>query len=113
MQTFRRGNLRDRTETNKLLDRRKSYPSWAGFAVLVALGAGSILSISGQAQTASRTGEAIFEKRCGGCHALDRDKEGPSLGGVYGREVSGHYLRLFPGPTKLHWSDLPFPTERA
>ena len=88
MQTFRRGNLRDRTEMNKLLDRRISYPSWAGFAVLVALGAGSILSISGQAQTASRTGEAIFEKRCGGCHALDRDKEGPSLGGVYGREAA-------------------------
>ena len=26
-----------------------------------------------------------FEKRCGGCHALDRDKEGPALAGVYGR----------------------------
>ena len=30
-------------------------------------------------------GRALFEKRCGGCHALDRDKEGPRLGGVYGR----------------------------
>jgi cytochrome c len=30
-------------------------------------------------------GKALFEKRCGGCHALDRDKEGPRLGGVYGR----------------------------
>ena len=29
--------------------------------------------------------KALFEKRCGGCHALDRDKEGPRLGGVYGR----------------------------
>ena len=27
----------------------------------------------------------LFGKRCGGCHALDRDKEGPRLGGVYGR----------------------------
>lgn len=27
----------------------------------------------------------LFEKRCGGCHSLDRDKEGPRLGGVYGR----------------------------
>jgi cytochrome c len=26
-----------------------------------------------------------FEKRCGGCHALERDKEGPRLRGVYGR----------------------------
>ena len=30
-------------------------------------------------------GKALFDKRCGGCHALDRDKEGPRLGGVYGR----------------------------
>ena len=30
-------------------------------------------------------GKELFEKRCGGCHALDRDKEGPRLGGVYGR----------------------------
>lgn len=30
-------------------------------------------------------GKALFERRCGGCHALDRDKEGPRLGGVYGR----------------------------
>jgi len=36
------------------------------------------------APSASR-GKETFEKRCGGCHALDRDKEGPRLGGVYGR----------------------------
>lgn len=37
------------------------------------------------AQTESAAGKARFERRCGGCHALDRDKEGPRLGGVYGR----------------------------
>ena len=31
------------------------------------------------------SGRDLFERRCGGCHALDRDKEGPRLGGVYGR----------------------------
>ena len=31
------------------------------------------------------TGRQVFEKRCGGCHALDRNKEGPSLAGAYGR----------------------------
>ena len=31
------------------------------------------------------TGRQSFEKRCGGCHAVDRDKEGPALAGVYGR----------------------------
>jgi cytochrome c len=30
-------------------------------------------------------GKELFEKRCSGCHALDKDKEGPRLGGVYGR----------------------------
>jgi cytochrome c len=32
-------------------------------------------------------GKALFEKRCGGCHAVDRDKEGPRLGGVFGRRA--------------------------
>src|SRR5690242_2133090 len=31
------------------------------------------------------SGKELFDKRCGGCHALDRDKEGPRLRGVYGR----------------------------
>ena len=30
-------------------------------------------------------GKETFEKRCGGCHSLDHDKEGPRLRGVYGR----------------------------
>jgi cytochrome c len=30
-------------------------------------------------------GRAVFEKRCTGCHSLERNIEGPRLGGVYGR----------------------------
>ena len=30
-------------------------------------------------------GKELFDKRCGGCHSLDSDKEGPRLRGVYGR----------------------------
>ncbi len=30
-------------------------------------------------------GKTIFEKRCTGCHAVDIDKEGPRLSGVFGR----------------------------
>ena len=33
-------------------------------------------------------GKDLFTRRCSGCHALDKDKEGPRLRGVYGR-VSG------------------------
>ena len=43
-----------------------------------------LLPAAALAQSA-KTGKELFEKRCGGCHALDRDKEGPRLGGVYGR----------------------------
>jgi cytochrome c len=49
----------------------------AAFALCIA---GSTLA--GQQPVA---GKDLFAKRCGGCHALDRDKEGPRLGGVYGR----------------------------
>jgi cytochrome c len=41
---------------------------------------------SGQAQQRAK-GQELFEKRCGGCHALDLDKEGPRLRGVYGRRA--------------------------
>src|SRR5438046_999034 len=53
----------------------------AGFMLLTA---GSSLSRPARAQ-AQPDRKALFERRCGGCHALDRDKEGPRLGGVYGR----------------------------
>jgi cytochrome c len=32
-------------------------------------------------------GKQLFEKRCTGCHALESNKEGPNLGGVYGRHA--------------------------
>ena len=32
-------------------------------------------------------GKVLFEKRCTGCHALDENREGPSLRNVYGRKA--------------------------
>ena len=32
-------------------------------------------------------GKAAFEKRCTGCHAMDADREGPRLAGVFGRKA--------------------------
>jgi cytochrome c len=52
-----------------------------GWAVLAV---GSSLSLFGQ-RPPQAAGKELFERRCGGCHALDRDKEGPRLRGVYGR----------------------------
>jgi cytochrome c len=31
-------------------------------------------------------GKEVFGKRCAGCHALDREKQGPRLRGVFGRK---------------------------
>lgn len=31
-------------------------------------------------------GQQLFTRRCSGCHALDLNKEGPQLRGVYGRK---------------------------
>jgi cytochrome c len=62
----------------------RSYTVEALIAGFVVFMAGWSLAISAQAQ-ARPDGQALFEKRCSGCHALDRDKEGPRLGGVYGR----------------------------
>jgi len=33
-------------------------------------------------------GHQLFDKRCGGCHSLDNDKEGPRLRTVYGRKAA-------------------------
>ena len=32
-------------------------------------------------------GKIVFEKRCTGCHAMEGDREGPRLAGVYGRRA--------------------------
>ena len=53
-------------------------------ALWVALFSFVALPRLGQAETGER-GKELFEKRCSGCHALDKDKEGPRLRGVYGR----------------------------
>lgn len=46
------------------------------------------LSKASDAQTADPVkGKTLFEKRCTGCHNLDRDLEGPRLRGVYGRKA--------------------------
>jgi cytochrome c len=46
-----------------------------------------VLSQAGPPQGDARRGGELFQKRCGGCHALNTDKEGPRLGNVYGRKA--------------------------
>jgi cytochrome c len=67
-----------------MIRQSRSYIFEAIVAAFVVFVAGWSLAVPAQAQ-ARPDGKALFEKRCGGCHALDRDKEGPRHGGVYGR----------------------------
>jgi cytochrome c len=48
-------------------------------------GGGSEAALAGDGDAAR--GKAVFEKRCIGCHALEADREGPRLAGVYGRRA--------------------------
>lgn len=51
----------------------------------------SMAKIDGEAGTSgagdAARGEAVFQKRCTGCHALNGDREGPALAGVLGRKA--------------------------
>ena len=52
---------------------------------IAVLGAALVLAILMTAAQQDR-GKDLFERRCSGCHALDKEKEGPRLRGVYGRK---------------------------
>jgi cytochrome c len=57
---------------------------------------------------APRSGADLFAARCSGCHALDRDKEGPRLAGVFGRAaaaVDGFQYSAALAKSKLTWND--------
>lgn len=44
-------------------------------------------NVSGMTAGDAANGKILFEKRCTGCHALDRNKEGPRLNSVFGRKA--------------------------
>jgi cytochrome c len=58
----------------------------AGVAIVLLLALVVFPKISSAAEEADQ-GKQLFEKRCTGCHSLDRNKEGPNLKGVYGRQA--------------------------
>ena len=84
---------------------RKAQLLGAILAAFVLLVVGSSRFAPGQS---TGSGKETFEKRCGGCHALERDKEGPRLGGVYGRAAgtidSFQYSEALK-KSKITWTD--------
>lgn len=84
---------------------RKLHILGAFLAAFVLLVVGSSLFAAGQS---SENGKQLFEKRCSGCHALDRDKEGPRLRGVYGRvagSVDSFQYSDALKKSKITWTD--------
>ena len=53
-----------------------------------ALVASSVVLTSAAEAQSGQDGQALFQKRCSGCHALDADHEGPRLRGVVGRAAA-------------------------
>lgn len=53
-------------------------------AVLLLVVSSVVPSFPAEAQS-GQDGQALFDRRCSGCHALDADHEGPRLRGVVGR----------------------------
>ncbi len=69
-------------------------------------GAASEVALDGVGDAAR--GKAVFEKRCTGCHAMDADREGPRLGGVFGRKagsVAGFAYSAGLKSSGLTWND--------
>jgi cytochrome c len=75
-------------------------------AVLAALGGAFLVTfVSWDAQplfAGNSPGKEMFEKRCTGCHALDNEKTGPRLRGVFGRPAAS--LSTFPYSESLRKS---------
>jgi cytochrome c len=44
-------------------------------------------AVGAAGQPSADVGKQVFEKRCSGCHDVNRAKEGPPLGGVVGRKA--------------------------
>ncbi len=70
-----------------------SKKSFIAFAI-----AAAVVGTSGAAMAAdAAAGEEVFKKRCTACHALDKAKTGPALGGVVGRQAGSTDFKRYKG----------------
>ena len=84
----RRGEERDMPPLQYRLLRWDAKLSQGDVQTLSTLGKGAGVSEAALAGDGDAVhGKAVLEKRCTGCHALEADREGPRLAGVYGRKA--------------------------
>lgn len=58
--------------------------------------------------TPEQAGRDLFVRRCSGCHAVELNKEGPALRGVYGRKPGSATGFAYSDSLKkvdAHWDD--------
>jgi cytochrome c len=76
---------------------------------LAVAGVGAPVSArSAESAPPSEQGRVLFQSRCGGCHALDGNKTGPSLRGVAGRRAGSVSTFRYSSPlarSGLIWTD--------
>ena len=70
----------------RVINRRRPAHRGASLvlAVLALIASAALLPSKANGE-GGQDGQVLFQKRCGGCHALDADHEGPRLRGVVGR----------------------------
>jgi cytochrome c len=78
---------RARIERTRLTFTFVTMVYFAFIILLVAFSTQRMLSQTGPKGGDPLRGKELFVKRCGGCHSLDADKEGPRLGNVFGRKA--------------------------
>jgi cytochrome c len=66
-------------------DAKLSPADVKALSMLGGSGGASEVALGGEGDAAR--GKAVFEKRCTGCHAMEANREGPRLGGVFGRKA--------------------------
>ena len=77
---------------------------WAQQASLQDSNPGQRAALEGDATR----GRELFERRCTGCHAMEQNREGPRLGGVFGRSagtVSGYGYSEALKKAHIVWND--------
>jgi cytochrome c len=62
--------------------------------ILLGATAATLLWTAANIPGATVSGKELFEKRCTGCHSLDKEKTGPRLRGVYGKAAGS--IKSFP-----------------
>jgi len=72
------------------LDEVMRYEVMRGELMRAAAAAASVVLLAAASFAMPQGGDAakgkeVFQRRCGGCHSLDRSMEGPRLRGVFGR----------------------------